>query len=142
MGYLALVTPLEDAQAFVLESCPPLPAVEIDRSGALGLVLAAPIVAAEVVPPFDNTAVDGYAVRAADLANVPVELLVVGEIAAGAAPSVPVGPGEAVRIMTGAPMPPGADAVAMVEDSERVGPDRVRLRPIAREWGLDPSSGR
>jgi molybdenum cofactor synthesis domain-containing protein len=127
VGYLALVTPLEDAQAFVLESCPPLPAVEIDRSGALGLVLAAPIVAAEVVPPFDNTAVDGYAVRAADLANVPVELLVVGEIAAGAAPSVPVGPGEAVRIMTGAPMPAGADAVAMVEDSEPVGPDRVRL---------------
>ena len=90
-------------------------------------MLAAPIVSAEVVPPFDNTAVDGYAVRAADLANVPVELLVVGEIAAGAAPSVPVGPGEAVRIMTGAPMPAGADAVAMVEDSERVGPDRVRL---------------
>jgi molybdenum cofactor synthesis domain-containing protein len=127
VGYLALVTPLEDAQALVLESCPPLPTVEIDRSGALGLVLAAPIVSVEDVPPFDNTAVDGYAVRAADLASVPVELLVVGEIAAGAAPKAHVGPGEAVRIMTGAPMPAGADAVAMVEDSERVGPDRVRL---------------
>jgi molybdopterin molybdotransferase len=121
------VTPLEDAQAFVLESCPPLPTVEIDRERALGLVLAAPIVSAEQVPPFDNTAVDGYAVRAADLAGVPVELLVVGEVAAGAAPGIPVGAGQAIRIMTGAPMPAGADAVAMVEDSERVGPDRVRL---------------
>lgn len=121
------VTPLEDAQAFVLESCPPLPAVEVPRHEAAGLVLAAPVVAAEVVPPFDNTAVDGYAVRAADVADVPVELAVVDEIAAGKAPGRAVGPGEAVRIMTGAPMPPGADAVVMVEDSERVGDDRVRL---------------
>jgi len=121
------VTPLEDAQAFVLESCPPLPAVEVPRHQAAGLVLAAQVVAAEVVPPFDNTAVDGYAVRAADVADVPVELTVVDEIAAGAAPERAVGPGEAVRIMTGAPMPAGADAVVMVEDSERVGDDRVRL---------------
>ena len=121
------MTPLEDAQAFVLESCPPLPAVEMPRHEAAGLVLAAPVVAGEVVPPFDNTAVDGYAVRAADVADVPVELAVVDEIAAGKAPGRAVGPGEAVRIMTGAPMPPGADAVVMVEDSERVGDDRVRL---------------
>ena len=121
------MTPLEDAQAFVLESCPPLGAVEVDRESAVGLVLAAPVVAAEVVPPFDNTAVDGYAVRAADVASVPVELRVVGELAAGAAPTVAVGAGEAIRIMTGAPMPEGADAVVMVEDSERVGDHAVRL---------------
>ena len=121
------VTPLEDAQAFVLESCPPLPVVEVARREALGLVLAAPVIAGEIVPPFDNTAVDGYAVRSADVAGAPVELLVVGEIAAGAAPDRAVGPGEAVRIMTGAPMPDGADAVVMVEDSERVGDDRVLL---------------
>lgn len=121
------MTPLEDAQAFVLESCPPLGAVEVDREAAVGLVLAAPIVAAEVVPPFDNTAVDGYAVRAADVASVPVELRVVGELAAGAAPTVAVGAGETIRIMTGAPMPEGADAVVMVEDSERVGDHAVRL---------------
>ena len=121
------MTPLEDAQAFVLESCPPLGAVEVDREAAVGLVLAAPIVAAEMVPPFDNTAVDGYAVRAADVASVPVELRVVGELAAGAAPTVAVGAGEAIRIMTGAPMPEGADAVVMVEDSERVGDRAVRL---------------
>jgi molybdopterin molybdotransferase len=127
LRYLSCVTPLEDAQAFVLESCPPLDAVEVDRTAAGGLVLAAPIVAGEVVPPFDNTAVDGYAVRAADVANTPVELRVVGELAAGAAPSMAVGAGETIRIMTGAPMPAGADAVVMVEDSERVGDHAVRL---------------
>ena len=66
----------------------------------------ADVVSAETVPPFDNSAVDGYAVRADDLADVPVELTVVGEIAAGAAPTRSVGPGEAIRIMTGAPVPP------------------------------------
>jgi molybdenum cofactor synthesis domain-containing protein len=121
------MTPLEDAQAFVLESCPPLGAVEVDLSAAGGLVLAAAVVSAEVVPPFDNTAVDGYAVRAIDVATAPVELAVVDEIAAGGAPTRSVGPGETIRIMTGAPMPDGADAVVMVEDSERIGDDRVRL---------------
>jgi molybdopterin molybdotransferase len=127
LRYLACVTPLEDAQAFVLESCPPLGAVAVDRTMAGGLVLASSVVAGEVVPPFDNTAVDGYAVRSADVAAVPVALRVVGELAAGAAPTVRVGAGEAIRIMTGAPMPEGADAVVMVEDSERIGDDGVRL---------------
>ena len=127
MGYLASVTPLEDAQAFVLESCPPLDVVDVDRRDASGLVIAVAVVAAEVVPPFDNTAVDGYAVRAEDVASVPVELRVVGELAAGAAPTTALGAGEAIRIMTGAPMPSGADAVVMVEDSERIGDDAVRL---------------
>ncbi|MGB0114878.1 MAG: gephyrin-like molybdotransferase Glp [Ilumatobacteraceae bacterium] len=121
------MTPLEDAQAFVLESCPPLEPIECARHDALGLVLAAPLVSTEEVPPFHNTAVDGYAVRAADVADAPVELDVIGEIAAGAAPDRPVEPGTAIRIMTGAPMPSGADAVVMVEDSERIGDDRVRL---------------
>ncbi len=125
------MTPLEDAQEFVLGSCPPGVPVTVDRRDAAGLVLAEAVVANEVVPPFDNTAVDGYAVRAADVAGAPVELIVIAEIAAGVAPDRPVGPGEAVRIMTGAPMPEGADAVVMVEDSERLGHDdgreRVRL---------------
>ena len=90
-------------------------------------MLAADVVAAEDVPPFANTAVDGYAVRAADVADAPVELAVVGEVAAGASTDRVVGPGEAIRIMTGAPMPAGADAVVMVEDSERLDGDRVRL---------------
>jgi molybdopterin molybdotransferase len=129
--YRSTVTPLEHAQAFVLESCPPLGAVEVGHDRAVGSVLAGAVVASELVPPFDNTAVDGYAVRAEDLADVPAELLVVDELAAGSAPTREVGPGEAIRIMTGAPMPAGADAVAMVEDSERIGDDRVRLhRPV------------
>ncbi len=121
------MTPLEDAQAFVLESCPPLDAVEVDRAWPSGWCSLRRSIAYEVVPPFDNTAVDGYAVRSEDVATVPVELRVVGELAAGAAPSAGVGAGETIRIMTGAPMPRGADAVVMVEDSERVGEDAVRL---------------
>lgn len=126
-GYRAGVVPLEDAQQLVLEACPPAPAVEVDLAEASGLVLAADVVAAEEVPPFANSAVDGYAVRAADVATVPVELLVVDEVAAGAVTDRGLGPGEAIRIMTGAPVPAGADAIVMVEDSERIGDDRVRL---------------
>ena len=121
------MTPLEDAQEFVLGNCPPKKPIEVARRDAGGLVLAAPVVSTEVVPPFDNTAVDGYAVRAADVATAseaPVDLVVVGEIAAGAAPDRPLGEGEAIRIMTGAPLPDGCDAVVMVEDSERLGTDR------------------
>jgi len=121
------MTPLEDAQAFVLRSCNPLPPVEVDRRDARGLVLAAAVRSTEEVPPFANTAVDGYAVRAADVADVPVELRIVGEIAAGAAPDRAVGPGETVRIMTGAPLPSGVDAVVMVEDSELLDEHTVRL---------------
>jgi molybdenum cofactor synthesis domain-containing protein len=126
------LTPLDDAVRMVLQRCPPLPPIAVPRDRARGLVLAEAVHATEVVPPFANSAVDGYAVRAADLATAPVELLVVGELAAGAAPDRAVGPGEAVRIMTGAPVPEGADAVVMVEDSERIGDDRVRLRVTAR----------
>lgn len=129
------MTPLEDAQEFVLGSCPPKAPVEISRLDAGGLVVAVTIASAEIVPPFDNTAVDGYAVQAADVATAaeqPVDLVVVGEIAAGAAPDRPIGAGETMRIMTGAPLPEGCDAIVMVEDSERLGTDdagieRVRL---------------
>ncbi len=122
------MTDLEDAQRLVLEACPPLAPVVLTRDAALGRVLAADVVAGEDVPPFANSAVDGFAVRAADLAAAPAELRVVGEVAAGAPPYAGVlGEGEAVRIMTGAPVPDGADAVAMVEDSEAAGSNRVRL---------------
>ena len=99
-----------------------------DGVGAIGLVLADDVSSAEDVPPFANTAVDGYAVRASDTGAAPVELDVLGELAAGAAPTVAVAPGGAIRIMTGAPMPQGADAVVMVEDTERLdGGARVRI---------------
>lgn len=121
------MVPLEDAQQLVLDACPPAAPVEVDLAGASGLVLAADVIATEEVPPFANSAVDGYAVRAADVAEVPVELPVVDEVAAGTATDRVLGAGEAIRIMTGAPVPAGADAIVMVEDSERLGDDRVRL---------------
>jgi molybdenum cofactor synthesis domain-containing protein len=122
------VIPLSEAQAIVLERCPPLAPVRAAADESLGCVLAEDVSAAEDVPPFANTAVDGYAVRAADTASVPVELPVVGEIAAGGLPEPAVGAGQAVRIMTGAPLPEGADAIVMVEDTERLdGGARVRI---------------
>ncbi|MBC8365625.1 MAG: molybdopterin molybdotransferase MoeA [Actinobacteria bacterium] len=107
--------PLDEAQAHVRDRCPAPVATTVALSEALGLVLAEPVVATEAVPPFANTAMDGFAVRAADTVGAPVRLTVVGTLAAGAAPDRPVGPGEAIRIMTGAPVPSGADAVVMVE---------------------------
>ncbi|MFY8238995.1 MAG: gephyrin-like molybdotransferase Glp, partial [Ilumatobacteraceae bacterium] len=102
--------------------------IRVARVDASNLILAEDVVAAEQVPPFANTAVDGYAVRAADVATVPVELRVIGELAAGAAPTIAVVAGTAIRIMTGAPIPEGCDAVVMVEDTERLGDDGVRIR--------------
>ena len=110
---------LEEARARVLADCPPGPPQPVALADALGLVLAEDVDAAEAVPPFASSAMDGYAVRAADVlgaaGTAPARLRVTGTLAAGAAPAAPVGPGEAIRIMTGAPLPPGADAVAIVE---------------------------
>ncbi len=107
--------PLEEARAYVLEACPGPVAAEVDIRNALGLVLAEAVVAGGPVPPFANTAMDGFAVRAADTVGAPVDLAIVGTVAAGSVADVPVRRGEAVRIMTGAPLPDGADAVVMVE---------------------------
>jgi molybdenum cofactor synthesis domain-containing protein len=119
--------PLADAQAEVVAACQPRAARLTELDAALGLVLAEAVAAAEDVPPFDNTAMDGYAVRAADTAGAdadhPVRLAVIGTLAAGRAPQNPVGPGEGLRIMTGAPFPTGADAVAIVENTRTDGDD-------------------
>jgi molybdopterin molybdotransferase len=111
---------VEEALAAVLEAVPgPLPPETVAVDGALGRVLAERASAATDLPPWDNSAMDGYAIVAADTvaasAGAPVGLRVVGEVAAGAAPSVEVRPGSGVRIATGAPIPPGADAVVPVE---------------------------
>lgn len=106
---------LEEAQALVLRTCLPFHPRTVPLSSALGCVTTAPLRASEAVPPFDNSAMDGYAVRAADTAGAPVDLQVVGTVAAGAVGDVEVAEGQAVRIMTGAVMPAGADAVVMVE---------------------------
>jgi len=121
------VDSLDDAIAYVLAGCEALAPRRVAPAAALGLVLAGDVVAAEAVPPFANTAMDGYAVRAADTGGAapgsPVTLPVVAELAAGHPAERPLGPGEAMRIFTGAPIPDGADAVVMVERTERVDGD-------------------
>jgi molybdopterin molybdotransferase len=110
------LTPLDDVQAAVLRECIPLTPRAVDLQDALACVTSAPLEAEESVPPFDNTAMDGFAVQAVDTVDPPVELRIVATLAAGSDPAnVEVRSGEAVRIMTGAPMPSGADAVVMVE---------------------------
>jgi molybdenum cofactor synthesis domain-containing protein len=86
---------------------------------AVGCVLAEAVTSPEAVPPFANSAMDGYALRAGDSAGAPVELPVVAEVAAGHPALVPLGPGEAMRIFTGAPIPDGADAIVPVERTQR-----------------------
>jgi molybdenum cofactor synthesis domain-containing protein len=117
------VRPLGEVQELVLAGVSRFEPVTCARADALGLVLADDIVSQEEVPPFANTAMDGYAVRAADTTgaarDAPVRLRVVGDLPAGHAPTVAVGDGEAIRIMTGAPMPDGADAIVIVEVTER-----------------------
>jgi molybdopterin molybdotransferase len=126
--------PLDEAVRRVLARATPLPAVALPLDQALGTVLAEAVTATVTLPPFDNSAMDGYAVRAADVGDAdpdrPVHLVVVGTVHAGDAPTARVGAGEAVRIMTGAPLPPGADSVVRVEDTdaedERAGTVSVR----------------
>jgi molybdopterin molybdotransferase len=103
-----------DALRHVLERVAPLSPVEVEVASAAGLVLAEDVTASRPVPPFANTAMDGIAVRAADTHHGAV-LRLVGTVAAGDSGAIEVGRGQAVRIMTGAPVPPGADAVVMVE---------------------------
>lgn len=113
----------------VLAACAPVhPRAQALGPELVGCVTSVPLTAPEPVPPFDNTAVDGYAVRAVDTAGPgPVELKVLGTIAAGMAPpTVALGEGQAWRIMTGAPMPAGCDAVVMVEDTDG-GTELVRI---------------
>jgi molybdenum cofactor synthesis domain-containing protein len=114
--------PLDEAQRRVLDGVVPLPSAIVDLGEADGLVLAGPVVSPLTVPTWANSAMDGFAVVAADVAtaspSTPVTLRVVGEVPAGRAPDASVKPGAALRIMTGAMMPPGADTVVPVEDTD------------------------
>jgi molybdopterin molybdotransferase len=137
------VIPLEEARAHVLDRVKPLPPVRLASTAAYGCVLTEPVVAREAVPPFDNSAMDGYAVRAVDTVGAPVELPVVGVLAAGADPAtITVGPGQAARIMTGAAMPEGADAIVIVEQTEPVDDGRrVRIEAVAQAGDHVRSAG-
>ena len=113
---------VEEARDTVFARIERLAAERVALLESLGCVLAADVVSDIDVAPFDNSAMDGYAVRAGDTAGAspesPVVLAVVDHIAAGVMPDVTVGPGQAARIMTGAPVPAGADAIVMVEHTE------------------------
>jgi molybdopterin molybdotransferase len=106
---------VEEAIEIVRDNTSYLPTERIPLDEALGRVLAEPVSADMDLPPFDRAQMDGYAVRSEDVQQVPARLKVVGEAAAGHAWTGVLGEGQAVRIMTGAPVPPGADSVQKVE---------------------------
>jgi len=109
------VIPVEKALEIVLAHTPTLPSEDVELAEALGRVLAEDVHSDVDMPPFDRSAMDGYAVRAADATHAPVTLAVVGQVRAGQYPDRTLEPGQAVQIMTGAPVPPGATAVQQVE---------------------------
>jgi len=122
---------VEDARAIILEAAHPLNPVRVPLDEAFGRVLAEDAVADSDIPPFANSAMDGYAVRAEDVAtatpDAPTVLRILGDVAAGTVAERPVEPGTCYQISTGAPMPPGADTAIMRELTEPVGRDQVRI---------------
>lgn len=122
---------VDGALNLILSDLAPLPAVRVPLPASLGLALATDIYAAGDVPSFANSSMDGYAVRAADTAGAgsqPVSLRVVGSVAAGYLSDRTLQPGEAIRIMTGAPLPTGADAVVRFEDTSDADTQAARHR--------------
>lgn len=107
--------PLAEARAHVLAACAPLPPEPLPLERLAGHVLAEDVLAGHALPSFDNSAMDGYALRSLDTTAAPTRLRVLGTLTAGETTDVTVEAGTALRIMTGAPMPPGADAVCVVE---------------------------
>lgn len=139
--------PVSEALARLLADAGPLGVQHAALHEAAGRVLAEPVAARRTQPPFPVSAMDGYAVRAADTGDGAGPLAVIGEVAAGAVFARRVEAGRAVRIFTGAPVPDGADAILIQEDAERVGDDAIRARtPVSagryvRPAGLDFSAG-
>ena len=121
-----------EAIAAVLSHARPLPAETVDLAAAVGRVLAADVAGDVDSPPFDKSMMDGFAVVAADTAGGTVVLSVIETVTAGQVPTRTVGPGTATRIMTGAPIPPGADAVVPVERTDGGTADAVRIDATVR----------
>src|SRR5262245_49286440 len=125
------LTPLSEAQKVVLEATPVLGLEKIPILDALGRVLGEDIVAERDNPPWDNSAMDGFAVRWEDTKQdhaiqKPVTLSIIEDVPAGKMPSKTVGSGQAIRIMMGVLIPKGSDTVVKVEDTEHM-PDSVRV---------------
>ncbi|HKX11421.1 MAG TPA: gephyrin-like molybdotransferase Glp [Stellaceae bacterium] len=137
---------VEEALMRLLEPLKPLAAEQVALADAFGRVLAEPVIARRTQPPAALSAMDGYAVRAADVKQVPARLRVVGAVPAGKSYDRPLSAGEAVRIFTGAPLPRGADAIVIQEDTDRDG-ETVVVREGApsgryvRPAGLDFETG-
>ncbi|HXG46468.1 MAG TPA: gephyrin-like molybdotransferase Glp [Methylomirabilota bacterium] len=131
---------LEDAVARILDAIRPLPAEAVPLAEAEHRFVAAPVVAPLDLPPFDNSAMDGYAVRTADVAPAsaasPVELELAGQLPAGGGAQVRVTSGRCVRVFTGSPLPEGADAVVMQEDTRTTDaqPDRLLVLDPVKPW--------
>jgi molybdopterin molybdotransferase len=138
--------PVAEALSRVLADAQPPPPENAPLAECHGRVLAADVTALRTQPPDDVSAMDGYAARADDVANVPVELRLVGEVAAGHPFEGRVGKGEAARIFTGGVLPPGADAIVIQENTERRG-DTVVVKSASpkgrhvRRRGLDFKTG-
>ena len=135
-----------DAQALVLKDARPLASESVPLAQAHGRVLAADLAALRTQPPAAVSAMDGYAVRAADVATAPARLKLVGEVAAGHPFDRPVGAGEAARIFTGGVVPPGADTIVIQEHTRREGDSVVIEKASAagrhiRHEGLDFKAG-
>ena len=125
---MAAALTVEAALARILRGATPIPESQRrDLLASHGHVLAEPLTAALTQPPFDASAMDGYAVRGADIARLPAHLHIVGEAAAGRGFKGRLGPAETVRIFTGAPVPEGADTIVIQENTDRDG-DRVVVR--------------
>ncbi len=130
---------VDEAQALIRQTARPLPAETAAlASAALGLVLAEDVVSDVDSPPHDKALMDGYAVRSRDLPEGRGELLVVEEITAGHTPTRAIGAGQAARIMTGAPLPDGADAVVQIERTRMLDEKRVAIedRPAKPEQNV------
>ncbi|MFO1122478.1 MAG: gephyrin-like molybdotransferase Glp [Hyphomicrobiales bacterium] len=124
--------PVEEARARILAGVKPLAAERVGLDAALGRVLAKPVRATRDQPPFAASAMDGFAVRAEDVATVPATLDIIGTSAAGQGFRRQLRTGQAVRIFTGAPLPPGADAVVIQENTVRPDADHVTIHAPAR----------
>lgn len=137
------LTPLHEAQKIVLDATKPLGLEKIGLLDALGRVLGEDIIASRDNPPWDNSAMDGFAVRWEDLKQEhaiikPIVLKVIEDVPAGKVATKAVGPGQAIRIMTGAPIPKGANAVVKVEETEPAG-DFVRIfKPVEPGANIRP----
>ncbi len=140
------LVPVARARLLVHARCHPTSPVNVGLGEALGCVTSAEVRSSSRIPMFDNSAMDGYAVRSADCADPPSRLRVIDRVMAGRAPGRPVRPGQAIRIMTGAPLPEGADAICALEHTTGEAGSVVVKVPVTpgqhiRRVGEDVESG-